>query len=118
MFLENIAHMQQNLFGIENHPNADKRKKLQSSAEAFFYHIFFCNINEKDFAIQFSTNSSRPKHLLMLLFLQSFSITRKAGPPKKLFDRIDFDLRTRTALGLHDLEETPFCPATKSKADA
>ncbi len=31
---------------------------------------------------------------------------------KKLFDRIDFDLLTRTALGFDTLEETPFCPAT------
>ena len=31
---------------------------------------------------------------------------------EKLFDRIDFDLLTRTALGLDTLEDTPFCPAT------
>jgi transcription elongation factor Elf1 len=31
---------------------------------------------------------------------------------EKLFDRIDFDLLTRTALGLDTLEQTPFCPAT------
>ena len=31
---------------------------------------------------------------------------------EELFDRIDFDLLTRTALGLDTLEDTPFCPAT------
>jgi len=31
---------------------------------------------------------------------------------EQLFNRIDFDLLTRTALGLDTLEETPFCPAT------
>ena len=31
---------------------------------------------------------------------------------EELFDRIDFDLLTRTALGLDTLEETPFCSAT------
>lgn len=29
-----------------------------------------------------------------------------------MFDRIDLDLLTRTALGLDSLDETPFCPAT------
>jgi hypothetical protein len=31
---------------------------------------------------------------------------------EELFDRIDFDLLIRTALGLDTLEDTPFCPAT------
>ena len=31
---------------------------------------------------------------------------------EKLFDHIDFDLLTRTAIGYDTLEDTPFCPAT------
>lgn len=37
---------------------------------------------------------------------------KKGWTTEELFERIDFDLRTRTALGLHNLEDTPFCPAT------
>ena len=112
MFLENKTHMQQNLFGIENHLSAAKRKKLQTSAEAFFYDIIFCKINEKDFAPLFSTNGSRPNAPVNALVSSIVLYYKKGWTTEELFDRIDFDLRTRTALGLHDLEETPFCPAT------
>jgi len=112
MFLENKAHMQQDLFGIENHLSASKRKKLQASAEAFFYEIIFCNIKEKDFAPLFSEAGSRPNAPINALVSALVLYDKKGWTTEELFDHIDFDLRTRTALGLHNLEETPFCPAT------
>ncbi len=39
-------------------------------------------------------------------------MSRKGWTYEELFDRIDFDLLTRAALGLFTMEETPFCPAT------
>ena len=112
MFLENKTHMQQNLFGIDNHLSAAKRKKLQASAEAFFYEIVFCNIKEKDFAPLFSDTGSRPNAPVNALVSSIILYYKKGWTTEELFDRIDFDLRTRTALGLHNLEDTPFCPAT------
>jgi hypothetical protein len=112
MFLENKSHMQQDLFGIENHLSASKRKKLQASAEALFYEIIFCNIKEKDFALLFSENGSRPNAPINALVSAIILYNKKGWTTEELFDHIDFDLRTRTALGLHNLEETPFCPAT------
>jgi hypothetical protein len=112
MFLENKAHLQQNLFGIENQLSKAKRKKLQTSTDAFFYELIYCNINEKDFAPLYSDTGSRPNAPVNALVSAIILYYKKVWTTDDLFDRIDFDLRTRTAFGLHDLEETPFCPAT------
>jgi hypothetical protein len=113
MFLENKVHLQQDLFGIENHLSASKRKKLRSSADAYFYELIYCNINEKDFAPLFSADSSsRPNAPVNALVSSIIMYHKKGWTTEELFENIDFDLRTRTALGLHNLEDTPFCPAT------
>ncbi|MCW8800639.1 MAG: transposase [Desulfobacter sp.] len=113
MFIENKAHLQQDLFGIENHLSASKRKKLRSSADAYFYELIYCNINEKDFAPLFSDDSSsRPNAPVNALVSSIIMYHKKGWTTKELFENIDFDLRTRTALGLHNLDDTPFCPAT------
>lgn len=112
MFLENKAHLQQNLFGIESHLSEAKRKKLRSSSDAFFYELIYCTIKEKDFAPLYSDTGSRPNAPINALVSSIILYFKKGWTTEDLFDRIDFDLRTRTALGLHDLEETPFCPAT------
>jgi hypothetical protein len=113
MFVENKAHLQQDLFGIENHLSASKRKKLRSSADAYFYELIYCNINEKDFAPLFSADSSsRPNAPVNALVSSIIMYHKKGWTTEELFENIDFDLRTRTALGLHNLEDTPFCPAT------
>ena len=113
MFIENKAHLQQDLFGIENHLSESKRKKLRSSADAYFYELIYCNINEKDFAPLFSADSSsRPNAPVNALVSSIIMYHKKGWTTEELFENIDFDLRTRTALGLHNLEDTPFCPAT------
>jgi len=112
MFIENKTHLQQELFGIENHLSETKRKKLQSSSEAYFYELVYCNINEKDFTPLYSNTGSRPNAPVNALISSIILYFKKGWTVEDLFDRIDFDLRTRTALGLHNLEDTPFCPAT------
>ena len=112
MFLENKAHMQQDLFGVENQLSESKRKKLRSSSEAFFYELVYCNIKENDFATLYSDCGSRPNAPVNALVSAIILYMKKGWTTEDLFERIDFDLRTRTALGLHNLEDTPFCPAT------
>jgi hypothetical protein len=60
MFLENKAHLQQDLFGMETLLCESKRKKLRSSSDAFFYTLVYCSIKEHDFAVLFSDKGSRP----------------------------------------------------------
>lgn len=112
MFTQNHTHLQQDLFGIESHLPESKRKKLLNSMEASFYKIVFCNINEQLFAPLFSDSGSRPNAPVNSLVAALILYQKKGWTTDELFDRIDFDLRLRYALGLQNLEETPFCPAT------
>ena len=112
MFRKNTSHLQPSLFGIASQLPKAKLKKLKKSKEYDFYRLVFCKINEKDFSVLYSDNSSRPNAPVNSLVASIILMYHNNWTTEKLFDRIDFDLLTRTALGLDTLEQTPFCPAT------
>ncbi|MHC4195805.1 MAG: transposase [Planctomycetota bacterium] len=112
MFRKNTSHLQPSLFGIASQLPETKLKKLKKSKEYDFYRLVFCKIAEGDFAILYSDTSSRPNAPVNSLVASIILMYRNNWTTEQLFDRIDFDLLTRTALGLDTLEETPFCPAT------
>jgi hypothetical protein len=112
MFAKNTTHLQQSLFGLESQLPASKRKKLYQSKEYLFYNLIFCNIKEEDFAPLFSANGSRPNAPVNSLVCAAILLNHNGWTIEELFTRIDFDLLTRTALGLTNIEETPFCQAT------
>lgn len=112
MFRKNTSHRQSSLFGIASQLPKTKLKKLKKSKEYEFYRLVFCNINEKDFSVLYSDNSSRPNAPVNSLVASIILLYHNNWTTEKLFDHIDFDLLTRTALGLDTLEDTPFCPAT------
>jgi hypothetical protein len=112
MFRKNTSHLQPSLFGIASQLPEAKLKKLKKSKEYDFYQFVFCKINEKDFSVLYSDNSSRPNAPVNSLVASIILMYHNNWTTEKLFDRIDFDLLTRTALGLDTLEQTPFCPAT------
>lgn len=112
MFAKNESHFQQDIFGIESQLPKAKRKKLQNSKEMYFYKEIFCNIDEEDFSSLFSTEFSRPNAPVNVLIASCILKEHNGWTINELLERIDFDLLTRTALGLSNLSETPFCPAT------
>ena len=112
MFRKNTSHLQSSLFGIASQLPQAKLKKLRKSKEYDFYRLVFCNINEKDFSILYSDNSSRPNAPVNSLVASIILLYHNNWTTEKLFDHIDFDLLSRTALGLDTLDDTPFCPAT------
>lgn len=112
MFRKNTSHLQPSLFGIASQLPQAKLKKLKKSKEYEFYRLVFCKINEKDFSVLYSGNCSRPNAPVNSLVASIILMYHNNWTTEKLFDRIDFDLLTRTALGLDTLEQTPFCPAT------
>jgi len=112
MFRKNTSHRQSSLFGIESQLSEAKLKKLKKSKEYDFYRLVFCQINEGDFSVLYSDASSRPNAPVNSLVASIILMYRNNWTTEALFDRIDFDLLTRTALGLDTLDETPFCPAT------
>ncbi|MCJ7482061.1 MAG: transposase [Thermodesulfovibrionales bacterium] len=112
MFRKNTFHLQSSLFGIASQLPEAKLKKLKQSKEYEFYRLVFCKINEKEFSALYSDNCSRPNAPVNSLVASIILMYHNNWTTEKLFDRIDFDLLTRTALGLDTLEQTPFCPAT------
>jgi len=112
MFRKNTSHLQPSLFGIASQLPKAKLKKLKKSKEYDFYQLVFCRINEKDFSVLYSDNSSRPNAPVNSLVASIILMYHNNWTTEQLFNRIDFDLLTRTAMGLDTLEETPFCPAT------
>jgi len=112
MFRKNTSHLQSSLFGIASQLPEAKLKKLKKSKEYNFYQLVFCKIAEEDFAILYSDTSSRPNAPVNSLVASIILMYHHNWTTEQLFNRIDFDLLTRTALGLDTLQETPFCPAT------
>jgi hypothetical protein len=112
MFRKNTSHHQSSLFGIASQLSEAKLKKLRKSKEYDFYRFVFCQINEKDFSVLYSDSCSRPNAPVNSLISSIILMYRNNWTTEELFDRIDFDLLIRTALGLDTLDDTPFCPAT------
>ncbi|MCP4340903.1 MAG: DDE transposase [Desulfobulbaceae bacterium] len=112
MFRQNTSHHQPSLFGIASQLSEAKLEKLKRSKEYDFYRFVFCQINEKDFSVLYSDSCSRPNAPVNSLVSSIILMNRNNWTTEELFDRIDFDLLIRTALGLDTLEDTPFCPAT------
>lgn len=112
MFRKNTAHCQPSLYGIVAQLPAGKLKKLRSSWEFHFYNLVFCRIREQDFAVLYAETASRPNAPVNALVAATILMQRNQWTTEMLFARIDFDLLTRTALGLDSLDDTPFCPAT------
>jgi len=112
MFRQNTSHLQASLFGIASQLSQAKLKKLKKSREHEFYRLVFCEINEKDFSVLYSDNCSRPNAPVNSLVSSILLMYHNNWTTEQLFAHVDFDLLTRTALGLDTLDETPFCPAT------
>jgi len=112
MFRKNTSHLQSSLFDIESQLPKAKLEKLRKSKEYDFYRLVFCKINENEFSVLYSNNSSRPNAPVNSLVASIILMYHNNWTTEKLFDHIDFDLLTRTALGLDTLDDTPFCPAT------
>ena len=121
MFQENSGHLQTSLFSAENMLSDKKRKKLESSEEHYFYELIFCKIPEDAFACLYSDKYSRPNAPINAMVACMLLRERYGWTFARMFDQIDFNLLVRVALGLNDLDETPFvrprgsrqvCPAT------
>ncbi len=112
MFRKNTSHLQPSLFGIAGQLPKAKLKKLKNSKEYDFYRLVFCRIAEGDFSVLYSDTASRPNAPVNSLVASIILMYHNNWTTEQLFNRIDFDLLTRTALGLDTLDETPFCPAT------
>ena len=113
MFARNTSHRQRDLFDdtLMLLPEAKRRKALDSKEHAFYQEVF-CRIDETMFAPLFPSDRGRPNAPINALAGALILREVRHWTYEELFCRIDFDVLTRLALGLSDLSETPFCPAT------
>lgn len=112
MFRKNTTHLQRSFFDIENQLSESKKKKIRESEEYSFYQLIFKKIKEENFAVLYSENGSRPNSSVNVMVSAIILAYRKGWTIKEMLDQIDFNLLTRTALGLNKMDDTAFCEAT------
>jgi len=112
MFRKNTNHLQRSFFDIERQLSESKRKKIRESEEYNFYQLIFKKIKEENFAVLYSENGSRPNSAVNIMVSAIILAYRKGWTIKEMLEQIDFNLLTRTALGLNKMDDTAFCEAT------
>ena len=112
MFKANTSHLQQEFFSALNQLSKDKKAKLMASAQWQFYLLIFCQIDESLFAPLYSKKGSRPNAPVNAMISALILKHHFGWTFHELFEQIDFNLLTRAALGLSDLDSTPFAPST------
>ncbi len=112
MFKENSSHIQEDLFGTTSHLSKQQQKRLEKSREFFIYDNFFSQIEESLFAPLFFDNNGRPNAPINSLVTASMLQSHNGWSVEYLLDQINFNLLTRTAVGLKTIDGTPFCEAT------
>jgi len=112
MFRENKKHTQGNLFGFHSTLPKKQQELLEKSEEYKFYELIFCKIQEKDYEVLYSATDSRPNSSVNSLVSSLILMQRYSWTYKELFKNINFNLLTKTALGLSELDDIPFSEAT------
>ena len=104
MFRENKKYLQNQMFSFHSQLSGRKQKKLYQSAEYLFHELIFQKINESIFAPLYSDNGGRPNTPINILVSAMILMHHRGWTYKELFQHIDFDLLTRTAFGLTDID--------------
>ena len=112
MFRKNTTHLQTSFFDIESQLSESKKKKIRESEEYNFYQLIFKKIKEENFAVLYSENGSRPNSAVNIMVSAIILAHRKGWTIKEMLKQIDFNLLTRTALGLNKMDDAAFCEAT------
>lgn len=112
MFKFHTAHLQDDLFSAIPLLPPEKQQKLRESKHWYFYDLIFCQIDESLFECLYSEHGSRPNAPVNTMVASLILKHQFGWTYQELFDHIDFDLLTRTALGLRCFDLTPFAPST------
>lgn len=112
MFKTNSDHSQDDFFSSANQLPPEKRKRLLASKHWYFYELIFCQIDETLFECLYSDKASRPNAPVNTMVASLILKHHFGWTFEELFQRIDFDLLTRAALGLRTWSVTPFVPST------
>lgn len=112
MFRKNVEHLQQDIFGLFHGMPQKLMERATASEECKYYEHIFCNIDEHIFSVLYSNEPSRPNSAVNAMAAALIWKEKRHWTYDELFNNIQFNLLTRLALGLNDIETMPFCPAT------
>ena len=112
MFKKNISHLQNDMFSFFDTLPKATQKEIRQSPEYHFYHLIFSKINEALFSDLYSDEKSRPNAPINCMVASLILKERKQWSYEQLFENIKFNLLTKIALGLNQIGEMPFCPAS------
>jgi len=89
-----------------------QKKAYLDSRERYFYELVFKKIDEKVFAPLYSDAKSRPNAPINCLVAALILQSTNRWSYEFLLRQVRFDLLTRMALGLSNIDDVPFCEAT------
>jgi hypothetical protein len=112
MFRKNEDHLQGNIFSFQSELPKSQQKLLYQSEQYKFYELIFCNIDEEIFKDLYSETDSRPNAPVNAMVASLILKERKNWSYTELFNQIGFNLLTKTAIGLSQIDEMPFCQST------
>lgn len=112
MFRENSSHLQETLFGTTSQLSKQQTKRLEKSKEYYLYEHLFSQIDEKIFEPLYFDNNGRPNAAINGLVTAVMLHSHNGWSVEFLMDQVNFNILTRTALGLKTIEGTPFSEAT------
>lgn len=112
MFVPNTSHLEDFLGAWSQLLSPEKLERLKQSRGYAFYQRVFCKIKEPDFGVLYSEKYSAPNcpvnclaGALVWQHLHNWSC-------EELMSQIEFNVETRVAIGLKDLESRPFTERT------
>jgi hypothetical protein len=112
MFRENVEHLQKDMFGLFHSMPKGMQKKASASEEHDFYKLMYCQVDEQLFEPLYSDVGSRPNAAINGMVSAMVLMHKRHWTYEELFNNLQFNLLTRLALGLDDVESMPFCMAT------
>ncbi len=112
MFKKNVTHLQEDLYSFMQTTSKSYRESIEASEERCFYKLIFCQIPEDLFSSLYSDEKSRPNAPINAMVSALILQNHYAWTYEELFKHIRFNVLTKTALGLKQLEDMPFCMAT------
>lgn len=108
MFRSHTKHLQSSFLDTIAQLSSARQKRLEHSWAGDFYHEVFCRLDETIFEIVYSDEPSRPNTPVNQLVGIEILKSAYNWSDEELFDHLSYDLQTRYALGVRDIE-TDIC---------
>lgn len=112
MFKKNTKHTQKSLFGLFNSLPESMQTAIKASSEYHFYNLIFCHIPEEKFSELYSNKKSRPNAAVNAMVAAIILKEKYVWSYEELFKSINFNILTKIALGLDQIDDIPFCQAS------